>query len=38
MHKIIAGLIALINAVLKYIRAEQREWEGAVKAAGIKLD
>ena len=25
-------------AVLKYIRAEQREWDGAVKAAGIKLD
>ena len=24
--------------VLKYIRAEQREWEAAVKAAGIKLD
>lgn len=25
-------------AVLKYIRAEQREWDAAVKAAGIKLD
>ena len=25
-------------AVLRYIRAEQREWDGAVKAAGIKLD
>lgn len=25
-------------AVLKYIRAEQREWEAAVKASGIKLD
>ncbi|MBU3624011.1 tripartite tricarboxylate transporter substrate binding protein [Polynucleobacter sp. AP-Latsch-80-C2] len=24
--------------VLKYIRAEQREWDAAVKAAGIKLD
>jgi tripartite-type tricarboxylate transporter receptor subunit TctC len=24
--------------VLKYIRAEQREWNAAVKAAGIKLD
>jgi tripartite-type tricarboxylate transporter receptor subunit TctC len=26
------------SAVLKYIRAEQREWDAAVKAAGIKLD
>jgi len=26
------------GAVLKYIRAEQREWDAAVKAAGIKLD
>jgi tripartite-type tricarboxylate transporter receptor subunit TctC len=26
------------TAVLKYIRAEQREWDAAVKAAGIKLD
>lgn len=25
-------------AVMKYIRAEQREWDAAVKAAGIKLD
>jgi tripartite-type tricarboxylate transporter receptor subunit TctC len=24
--------------VLKYIRTEQREWDAAVKAAGIKLD
>ena len=26
------------SAVLKYIRAEQREWDAAVKAAGIKPD